>query len=111
MTKETEQLLQLIKENPDLPVVPMVDYEVCGDYCCTWWMGSWGRSEVTEYYLGEEKVHFRDDDEEDVLNDLEGCKYGHDPQGRNIYDLSDEEWDALYKSIPWTKCIVVYIGT
>ena len=31
MTKETEQLLQLIKENPELPVVPMVDGEVVGD--------------------------------------------------------------------------------
>ena len=107
----TEELLKLIKENPDLPVVPMVDYEVCGDDCCTWWMGHWGKSEVTEYYLGEERVHFKDDDEEDVLADMAGCHHYCTKDGRDITDLSDEEWKALYESVPWVKCIVVYIGT
>ena len=111
MTKETEQLLKLIKENPDLPVIPMVDYEVCADDCCTWWLGRWGRSEVTEYYLGRERIHFKDDDEESVLGDMVGCEYYRTPDGRDITEISDEEWDALYKEIPWVKAIVVYIGT
>ena len=102
------EIIKLIEENPDLPVVPMVDSEVVADDG-GYWLGKWGRCEVTEYYNGREYIHFRDDDEEDVLNDMAGCKYSHDPLGRDIYDLTDEEWDALYKSIPWTKCIVVYI--
>lgn len=106
-----EQLLQLIKDNPDLPVVPMVDGEVVGDDSSQYWLGHWGRAEVTEYYCGRERVHFIDDDEEDVLNDLEGCKYSCDSQGRDIYDLSDEEWKALYESVPWVKCIMIYITT
>lgn len=101
-------IIKLIEENPDLPIVPMVDSEVVADDC-GYWLGKWGRCEVTEYYSGREYIHFRDDDEEDVLNDMVGCKYSHDQQGRDIYDLTDEEWDTLYKSIPWTKCIVVYI--
>lgn len=102
------EIIKLIEENPDLPIVPMVDSEVVADDG-GYWKGKWGRCEVTEYYNGREYIHFRDDDEEDVLNDMAGCKYSHDPLGRDIYDLTDEEWDALYKSIPWTKCIVVYI--
>ena len=106
----TNELIKLIQENPELPIVPMVDSDVvCDDG--GYWMGAWGRCEVTEYYLGRERVHFRDDDEEDVLNDLAGCRYSHDLQGRDIYDLSDEEWDKLYQSVPWEKCIVVYITT
>lgn len=106
----TNELIKLIQENPELPIVPMVDSDVvCDDG--GYWMGAWGCCEVTEYYLGREKVHFRDDDEEDVLNDLVGCEYSLDPQGRDIYDLSDEEWDKLYQSVPWVKCIVVYITT
>ena len=104
------EIIKLIEENPDLPIVPMVDSEVVADDF-GYWLGEWGICEVTEYYNGREHIHFRDDDEEDVLNDMVGCKYSHDPQGRDIYDLTDEEWDALYKSIPWTKCIVVYITT
>ena len=103
------ELFELIKENPDLPIVPMVDAEIVGDDS-GWWLGEWGKAEVTEYYKGEERIHFKDDDEEDVLSDLYGCKYGCDWQGRDIYDLSDEEWDKLYQSIPWEKCIVVWIG-
>ena len=109
MTK-TEELLKLIRENPDLPVVPMVDSEVVADDG-GYWLGAWGHCEVTEYYLGEERIHFKDDDEEDVLNDLVGCRYGYDKDGRDIYELSDEEWDKLYNSVEWTKCIVVYITT
>lgn len=103
-------IIKLIEENPELPVVPMVDSEVVADDG-GYWLGKWGRCKVTEYYAGREYIHFRDDDEEDVLNDLIGCKYGYDSQGRDIYDLTDEEWDALCKSIPWIKCIVVYITT
>ena len=105
------EIIKLIEENPDLPVVPMVDSEVVADDSYSYWMGKWGRCEVTEYYNGREYIHFRDDDEEDVLNDMVGCKYSHDPQGRDIYDLTDDEWNELYKSIPWIKCIVVYITT
>jgi hypothetical protein len=104
------EIIKLIEENPDLPIVPMVDSEVVADDG-GYWLGEWGGCEVTEYYNGREYIHFRDDDEEDVLNDMVGCKYSHDPQGRDIYDLTDDEWNALYKSIPWIKCIVVYITT
>lgn len=104
------EIIKLIEENPDLPVVPMVDSEVVADDY-GYWFGKWWRCEVTEYYSGRERIHFKDDDEEDVLNDMVGCRYSHDPQGRDIYDLSDEEWDKLYNSIPWIKCIVVYITT
>ena len=105
------KIIKLIEENPDLPIVPMVDSEIVGDDY-GYWKGEWGRCEVTEYYEGREHIHFKDfDDEEDVLNDLVGCEYSYDPQGRDIYDLSDDEWDKLYKSIPWVKGIVVYITT
>ena len=102
------EIIKLIEEHPDLPIVPMVNSEVVAeDY--GYWMGKWGRCEVTEYYSGREAVHFRDDDEENVLNDMVGCKYGYDKAGRDIYELSDDEWKKLYDSIPWTKCIAVYI--
>ena len=104
------KIIKLIEENPDLPIVPMVDSEVVAEDC-GYWLGKWGRCEVTEYYEGRERIHFKDDDEEDVLNDLGGCEYSHDPHGRDIYDHSDDEWAKLYNSIQWVKCIVVYITT
>lgn len=104
-----EELLELVKANPDLPVIPIVDEEIVD--CCggSYWLGEWVHSEVTEYYKGKEMIHFKDDDQDDVLNDICGCEYGHDPKGRDIYDLSSEEWGELYASIPWVKAIVIWI--
>lgn len=104
-----EKLLELVKENPDLPIVPMVDGAIAQDDG-GYWMGSWGDCEVTEYYCGQEKIHFKQDDEENVLCDMFGCRYGCDKIGNDIYELSENEWNQLYKSIPWIKCIVVYIN-
>ena len=108
MTK-TEELLELIAKYPDLEILPLVHEEVVADDSYTYWLGSWGRSEIAEYYIGREKIHFKDDDEEDILTDLDGCEYGCDPSGRDIYALSDEDWDALYESVPWKKAIIVHI--
>lgn len=105
------KIIKLIRENPELPVVPMVDNEVVSDDCCGYGLGHWGDCEVTEYYSGREYIHFKDDDVEDVLNDMRGCKCGYDKGGRDLDELSDEEWDELFASLPWVKCIVVYITT
>ncbi len=39
MTEKTKELLKLIEENPDLPIVPMVDAEVIGDDS-GYWLGN-----------------------------------------------------------------------
>ena len=105
-----EELLKLMKENSDLPIIPMVGTEIVSDDSYSYWIGSWGRCELAEYYIGRDYVHFKDDDVEDVLTDMVGCKYGETKDGKDIWDdLSDEEWDELFVSLPWVKAIVVYI--
>ena len=42
------ELLQLIKENPNLQVYAYVDYEIVGGDC-GYWMGEFGRAEIKEY--------------------------------------------------------------
>lgn len=61
MNEQTQLLLNLIKENPDLPVVPMVDYDVVGDGYGRW-LGSFGNCYVGEYTDYDER--FYDDREE-----------------------------------------------
>lgn len=111
MNDKVEQLLKLIKENPDLPVVPMVDGDIVGSDNFGWWLGRWGRSKVTKYYDGRDAIHFEDDDRESVISDMKDCKYGMTADGRDIYDLTDEEWERIYNSLPWVNAIVVYITT
>ena len=101
-----EELFRLIKENPELPIVPMVDAEIVAEDC-GYWLGAWGRAEVDEYFISEraERVFYKSDD--DVFDVLER-------------HLSDEEFEALpeseeecrqyYDKLPWIKAIIVYIN-
>ena len=101
-----EELFKLMREHPELPVVPMVDSEIVADDC-GYWMGAWGRSTIDEYLISEraERIFYKSDD--DVFDVLER-------------HLSDEEFDALpeseeecrpyYDALPWVKAIIVYIN-
>ena len=101
-----EELFRLMQENPELPVVPMVDGEIPGDDC-GYWLGAWGGARIDEYLLisNSERMVFKSDD--DVFDVLE-------------QHLSDEELEKLpeteaecrpfYDALPWTKAIIVYIN-
>jgi hypothetical protein len=39
----SNELIQLIEANPDLPIIPMVGQEVVGEDVPTYWMGKWGK--------------------------------------------------------------------
>lgn len=82
MNNKIQLLLQFIKENPDLPVIPMVYYEVVdGDY--NRWMGSIGDCYVGEYaILNERYYEDRDEFEEDYYDyNMEEIneQFGYDP--------------------------------
>lgn len=59
----SQELIKLISENPSLPVIPMVNYEVVADGNYRW-LGSFGRSYVGEYALFDEKERYYEDREE-----------------------------------------------
>lgn len=101
MNENGQKLLKLIKENPDLPIVPMVAGDVVPDDSVDNWLGHWGRAEVTEYILGEERVWFKSDDAEDILSDILDYEAWA--------AMTDEEEKAAFNSLDWIKCIVVYI--
>ena len=107
----TQEFIKLVQENPDLPIVPMVDSEVvCDD--CHWWLGSFGHCEITEYVCIEMYNEYRfvvrddiDEIEEYFMNEL-------------LYEdesLSEEEVETMAiekaKALNWIKAIIVWIGT
>lgn len=84
MNKNTQELLKLIIDNPELPVVPMVDYEVVPEDGGRW-MGSIGCCYVGEYAIFNER--FYDDDREGFMEDYydrnaeDICKmFGYHPE-------------------------------
>lgn len=100
-----EKILRLIRENRNLPIVPMVWHEVvAGEESCRW-RGSWGSAYIGEYLIGEDEIYFRDADDmyevEKVIEEFidDGALAG----------MSDEEAKKAYNSLPWIKAIIVDI--
>lgn len=100
--KNREELFKLMEENPELPIVPMVDYEVVAEDSGRW-LGSWGSAYIGEYLIGEDEMYFREDDDmyevEKVIEEFldDGVFAG----------MSDEEAKEAYNSLPWIKAIIV----
>lgn len=90
-------------ENPDLPVIPMVDGEIPGDDS-GYWLGMWGMSQLDEYLIANDRVLFKSDD--DVFDTLE--RFLSDDE---FYQLPDVESECrkIYNALPWTKAIILYI--
>lgn len=109
---QAQEFIKLVQENPDLPVVPMVDAEVVGNDNYGWWLGSFGHCEVTEYVCVEmycqDRFCTRDDQdeiEEYFMNEI----------ADNDESLSEEEIERMAheqaEALDWVKAIVVWIGT
>lgn len=107
--KNVIEFIETVKANPELPVIALVNNEVVADVDYSYWIGEFGRTAIKEVYYGNSSVHFRDGDQEEVLADLVGCEYYCTPEGKDITELSDEEWNDLFNSLPWEKHIVLYI--
>lgn len=82
MNKNIARLIELATENPDLPIVAMVDGEIVGDDYGMW-LGSFGDVRVGEYVLYDDR--FIEDREEftecyyDRNDDILCEKFKYDP--------------------------------
>lgn len=103
-SEKLEELLKLMQENPELPVIPCVDGDVVGGDDCYCWLGTWGMSEVQEYIIGNERTYYREDD---ICEMNDPLYERYDPE--IVDNMTDEETRAAYNALPWKKAIFVNI--
>lgn len=93
----TKEFLKLVAENPDLPIVPMVYYDVVGDGCGRW-MGAFGRAYVGEYALyGDRYYDDRDEFKEryyDMNDETLEEKFEYNPRINN-FTVSQNKYTKL----------------
>ena len=107
-----ETLLKLTKENPELEIVPMVDYEVCGGDDFSRWMGSFGTAKIDEFYVpefDEERIYFKSTDEDRLGDKIFDHLELNNPSWSD--DKLQEETDKMLSEIQWEKVITVNINT
>ena len=101
MREEYIRLINLIKENPNLRILPMVDCEICNsDYNTC--IGSIGKSyieEITNYEIyGEESIIQKSNiaDIEEYLD--------------NETSYTEKEKEKIIKELDWEKVIILDIN-
>lgn len=120
-----EELARLILENPELPVLCMVEYEIVAGDDCLRWAASLGECKIREYIyhedgLSESVIFWREDEEklvdvfaEDAEEHPEYYPLGQDPQTATAraYAYNQARMIARQKvrDLPWKKAIVVNI--
>lgn len=101
-------LLNLIAENPDIEILPMVDRDCVFDDSFSYWMGNWGSAEVTKYWISDERV-YQYDDFRDLVDEWIDNNYEDFP------GTSDGELEEIAKKVvseyEWVDAIVVYINS
>jgi len=107
-----KEILRLITENPDAPIIPVVRGAVCGNKYDAW-MGSIIRVMTDEYvYPRKDSANYNAvpaiiRSEGDVYGTLETMltweEYDKLPE-------SMKECRKIYDALPWKRAIVIYIG-
>lgn len=96
-----DKLIKLIKENPDLPVIPLFETEVILDDC--YWLADFGRIEVSDFYVSDDKVYT---DKDELVEDLVENKYFDlEKTDEEIWRIAEKRADKLMY-----KAIIVYVG-
>ena len=99
------ELLWLIHEHPDLPIVPMVDSDVCANEDYGRWMGELGMCRVGRYaiidgWYGDGRVLFEGDEAELIESIAEGKYKGTDEDYKKAEQEAREKWhDAIIVNI------------
>lgn len=102
------ELFILIKNNPDLPVIPVVDSEIVADDAYSSWLGSWGKARIATF-LSTEKWGMIEKEYDSALFerwfDYEECGITKEMSDFEAEEIMAEKIDSL----PWQTAILVSI--
>ena len=103
MNENIKHLIQLMDENPDLPVIPMVGQDIVAD-CTGEWVASFGKAEVKKICIYGEKVVIRED--KNAIKTVEAL----DLEGLTREE-SIEKLTWYLDELDWLEAIIVHIET
>ena len=107
MNDNIKHLIQLMDENPDLPVIPMVGQDIVAD-CTGEWVAHFGKAEVKKMCIYGEKVIFRED--KNAIKTVEALELEGLTEGR-AREESIEKLNGYLDELEWLEAIIVHIET
>ena len=107
MNENIKHLIQLMEENPDLPVIPMVGQDIVAD-CTGEWVAHFGKAEIKKMCIYGEKVIFRED--KNAIKTVEALELEGLTEGR-AREESIEKLNGYLDELEWLEAIIVHIET
>lgn len=107
MNENINDLLKLIEEHPDLPVIPMVGQDIVAD-CTGEWIANFGKAEIKKMCIYGEKVIFRE--EKNAIKTVEALELEGLTEGR-AREESIEKLNGYLDELDWLEAIIVHIET
>lgn len=107
MNDNIKDLLRLMEEHPDLPVIPMVGQDIVAD-CTGEWVAHFGKVEVKKMCIYGENVIFRED--KNAIKTVEALELEGLTEGR-AREESLEKLDGYLNELDWLEAIIVHIET
>lgn len=101
------KLLELIQENPELRIIPVVETECVpsDDWSC--WLAQFGKAYIDEIYVMDERVYIRSCDEDTLID---GVITSTDWEGLFTDSEITEMAKTIVASYKWEKVILVEIN-
>lgn len=78
------KLIELVKENPKLRVVPLVDSAVVIDDGYSYWLGSIGKPRLDDIYMPADHIYLKSNDKDELVEQF----------------LDDRYFDAIFQTYP-----------
>ena len=107
MNENIKEILKLIDEHPDLPVIPMVGQDIVAD-CTGEWVAHFGKAEVKKMCIYGENVIFRE--EKNAIKTVEALELEGLTEGRTREE-SIEKLSGYLDELDWLEAIIVHIET
>ena len=107
MNEKIKEILKLIDEHPDLPVIPMVGQDIVAD-CTGEWVAHFGKAEVKKMCIYGEKVVFRE--WKNAIKTVEALELEGLTEGRTREE-SLEKLNRYLDELEWLEAIIVHIET
>ena len=110
MNENIKDLLKLINEHPDLPVVPMVGQDIVAD-CTGEWVAHFGKAEVKKMCIYGENVIFRG--KEDAIKTVKALER----EGLIVRETGEKREESIsvindcIDNLEWLEAIIVHIET
>ena len=108
---DTNEFLKLVAENPELPIVAMVDAEVVGPVPeWGWWSANVREPVVDEYYCPDDRMYLKADDFDDLVDEFIHDNYDDEPWKSMTQEELEAEANKAVNGYNWIKAIMLPIA-